>query len=85
MWTPLRSSRLSLPCLPNLSLCLSLCLQDVLCYHNFQTGVKVLEHNMTKELFLEIVKANLTAEYVNSTKAFAAGLSLSFSSFLTHC
>ena len=57
-------------------------LQDVLCYHNFQTGVKVLEHNMTKEIFLEIVKSNLTAEYINSTKEFIKGAALSLLSSL---
>jgi hypothetical protein len=36
--------------------------------------VKVLEHNMTKEIFLEIVKSNLTAEYINNTKQFAKGV-----------
>jgi hypothetical protein len=47
--------------------------QDVLCYHNFKTGIKVLEHHMTKEIFMDIVKSNLTAEYINSTRAFAKG------------
>jgi hypothetical protein len=47
--------------------------QDVLCYHNFKTGAKVLEHNMTKEVLLDIVKSNLTAEFINSTKEFARG------------
>lgn len=28
---------------------------------------------MTKEIFLEIVKSNLTAEYINSTKEFIRG------------
>lgn len=28
---------------------------------------------MTKEIFMDIVKSNLTAEYINSTRAFAKG------------
>jgi hypothetical protein len=47
--------------------------QDVICYHNFNTGAKVLEHKMTKEIMMDIVKENLMAEYANASKDFAKG------------
>jgi hypothetical protein len=36
--------------------------QDVICYHNFATGEKVLEYKMTDEKLKEILFCNLFGE-----------------------
>jgi len=46
--------------------------QDVLCYHNFKTGEKVLEHKMKDKILMDVVKENIIAEYVLECKQFVA-------------
>lgn len=45
----------------------------MICYHNFETGAKVLEHKMTKEIMMDVVKENLRAEYATASKEYAKG------------
>ena len=57
-------------------------IQDVICYHNFETGTKVLEHKMTKKIMMDIVKENLKAEYANASREYAKGEEMNL---MVHC